>query len=264
MNAHDAPSTGSPAACEQRSVDRSAPVLVERPALAWGYIAVLGVEISLLGGIVVFNSDAPPFTYPLGWAGVASMLVMQLYSLRRRIPALRRFGPLHAWLDAHIFLGLQGFVLVGYHSIGVSPNPSLAGINFALVSTVIVSGLIGRYLYGFIPRARYGAAIEHAALLEAIGSRKPPPLLDRPCRSLVDLLRVERARRRELRAVASSRLEPSERRISERAITLAARIAGLDVAERWFSRWTLFHRPLAYLLLGVTVLHVLAHYAYAP
>lgn len=232
--------------------------------MAWGYIAVLGAEVSLLGGIVVFSSHAPPFTYPLGWAGVVSMLVMQLYSLRRRVPALRRLGALQLWLDAHIFLGLQGFVLVGYHSIGVSPNPSLAAINFALVSTVIVSGLVGRYLYGFIPRARYGAAIEHASLLAALESRTVPALLDRPCRSLADLLRIERARRRELRIIANGAMGASERRISERAITLAARIAGLDVAERWFSRWTLFHRPLAYLLLGVTVLHILAHYAYAP
>ena len=69
------------------------------------------------------------------------MLVMQLYSLRRRVRALREIGTLRGWLDAHIFLGLQGFVLVAYHSIGVSPSASLAALNFGLVTIVVTTGL---------------------------------------------------------------------------------------------------------------------------
>jgi hypothetical protein len=48
-----------------------------------------------------------------------------------------------------------------------------------------------------------------------------------------------------------------------RSITLASWISTLEVADRWFSRWTILHRPLAILLFGITTTHVLAHFAYA-
>ncbi len=174
----------------------------QRAALPWPYIAILLGEIFVLGRLVAISHGAPPMTYPMGWAGAGSMLAMQVYSIRRRVRALRALGSLRAWLDLHVFLGLQGFVLVAYHSAGLSPHASLAAINFALVAVVVTTGAIGRYLYSLIPRAR-------------------------------------------------------------RSATAASRIAALEVADRVFSRWIVLHRPLAVLLLAITALHVLAHFAYA-
>ncbi len=238
-----------------------APALDEdRPVLPWPYVAILIGEALVLGILAVAFRPAPPYAYELGWAGVASMFVMQLYSLRRRLRALRQAGPLRAWLDAHIFLGLQGFVLVGYHSVGISPSPNLAAINFALVGTVIISGIVGRYLYGFIPRARHGQAIAYEQLVATLGAAPLPAELRREARGLGDLVRLDRARRRLLRSITD---DPAASFSAQRQIALASRISALEVADRWFARWTLFHRPLAFLLLGITSLHVLAHYAYA-
>jgi hypothetical protein len=236
----------------------------ERAVLAWPYIAILIGEVAVLGLLVAAFPSHPPLSYEIGWIGVASMLVMQLYSVRRRLRVLRNLGSLRSWLDAHIFLGLQGFVFIGYHSVGVSPNANLAALNFALVGTVIVSGLTGRYLYGFIPRARAGNAIEYAELVATLGETAPPAALRRECRGLRDLVVLDAARRRLLRDLRRDRTVTAERSsTTRRSILLASRISALEVAERWFSRWTLFHRPLAFLLLGITTLHVLAHYAYA-
>jgi hypothetical protein len=181
--------------------------LEERPALAWPYVAILLLEACALGSLAAVSRARPPMTYEMGWLGCGSMLVMQVYSVRRRVRALRNLGSLRGWLDAHVFFGFQGFVLVAYHSIGVSPSASLAAVNFALVATVVITGVLGRYLYGRIHRARVRA--------------------------------TGRSGRR------------------------AARSSALEVAERWLARWTLLHRPLAILLLGITTLHVLAHFAYA-
>lgn len=238
-------------------------IAAERPVLAWPYVAILIAESVILGVLAVRFTSAPPLAYELGWIGVASMLVMQLYSLRRRVRWFRSWGPLRTWLDAHIFLGLQGFVLVAYHSVGVSPNANLAALNFGLVSIVIVSGLTGRYLYGFIPRARAGQAVEHAALVEMLGEMALPASLRRECHGLADLVRLDMARRRLLRELVKTGAVEQRVESTRRSIMLASRISGLEVAERWFSRWTLFHRPLAFLLLGITSLHVLAHFAYA-
>lgn len=231
--------------------------------LAWPYVAILIAEIAILGGVAARFRPDPPFAYELGWAGAGSMLVMQLYSVRRRVRALRNWGPLRAWLDAHIFLGLQGFVLVAYHSIGISPNANLAALNFGLVSIVIASGITGRYLYSFIPRARTGQVIAHAELIDMLGHMALPVALRRECHGLVDLIRLDRSRRRVWRELVASGAGATRLEATRRSIVLASRISGLEVAERWFSRWTLFHRPLAFLLLGITCLHVLAHFAYA-
>ena len=229
--------------------------------LAWPYAAVLLAEVVVLGGLAAASRTRPPWTYELGWAGCGSMLVMQLYSVRRRVRALRALGSLRAWLDAHIFLGLQGFVLVAYHSIGVSPSASLAAINFALVATVVVTGLIGRYLYSLIPRAR---ASELRAYAELDPAARGGTVSLRGCRGLFDLIALDLDRRRRLRAL---RRDPAtttgHARDARRSIALASRISALEVADRWFSRWTLLHRPLALVLLATTALHVIAHFAYA-
>jgi hypothetical protein len=171
----------------------------QRTALPWPYLAILLGEIAVLGHLVASSAGKPPLTYQMGWLGCGSMLVMQVYSIRRRVRALGRLGPLRAWLDLHVFLGLQGFVLVAYHSVGMSPHASLAAINFSLVAIVVGTGVVGRYFYGLIPRARRAG---HGSL-------------------------------------------------------------ALDLAERACSRWIVLHRPLSLLLLAVTTLHVLAHFAYA-
>jgi hypothetical protein len=234
-----------------------------RPALPWLYVAILVGETAILVGLAAAFSPQPPLSYELGWAGAGSMLVMQVYSLRRRLRVLARCGSLRAWLDLHVFLGMQGFVFVAYHSIGIATHASLAALNFSLVATVVVAGLFGRYLYGFIPRARNGRALEHRELVGLLGDHAPPAALHRECRGLVDLIALDLARRNVLRAVDRDPAVANHRGRIRRSIELASQISGLEVAERWMSRWSLLHRPLAVLLLGITTLHVLAHFAYA-
>jgi len=54
--------------------------------------------------------------HKLGIAGASMMALMLLYSVRKRVGALRRLGPLSRWLDVHIFLGVFGPLLVVLHS----------------------------------------------------------------------------------------------------------------------------------------------------
>ena len=46
--------------------------------------------------------------HKLGVIGSSMMVLMLLYSVRKRVGALRRLGPLGRWLDVHIFLGVFG------------------------------------------------------------------------------------------------------------------------------------------------------------
>src|SRR5512138_1932852 len=54
--------------------------------------------------------------HTLGVVGSAMMVLMLGYTLRKRVAALRRLGPLSRWLDVHIYLGVFGPLLVVLHS----------------------------------------------------------------------------------------------------------------------------------------------------
>ena len=98
------------------------------------------------------NSDDSGLTpvsgtgYWLGIAGSVLMLLLLLYPLRKRIPALRAIGSVTFWFNTHMMLGVVGPVLVLWHA-----NFKLGSINcsVALITMVVVavSGVFGRYLH---------------------------------------------------------------------------------------------------------------------
>jgi hypothetical protein len=92
--------------------------------------------------------------YWIGVVGTALMVVMHVYSLRRRARPLRRLGPLRAWLDFHIWCGIVGPLLIVLHSS--FKVHGLVALSFWSMVAVSLSGVLGRYLYLQIPRRRSG------------------------------------------------------------------------------------------------------------
>lgn len=99
--------------------------------------------------------------HKLGVVGSSMMVLMLLYSVRKRVGALRRLGSLGRWLDIHIYLGVFGPLLVVLHSS--FKVQGLVALSFWSMVIVASSGVLGRYLYLQIPRTRAG---EERALLE--------------------------------------------------------------------------------------------------
>jgi hypothetical protein len=99
--------------------------------------------------------------HKLGVAGSSMMVLMLLYSVRKRVGALRRLGSLSRWLDIHIYLGVFGPLLVVLHSS--FKVQGLVALSFWSMVIVASSGVLGRYLYLQIPRTRAG---EERALVE--------------------------------------------------------------------------------------------------
>lgn len=218
--------------------------LARRPMLSWFSLTVLLAEAVGLATLAATSpAGKPPLAYPLGWAGLCSMVLAQLYSLRRRVGALGRLGSLPAWLEAHIFLGLQGALFVLYHSLGAALRPSVAAIGLALVAALLLTGLAGRTCYGLLWAAQREVTQARAALGAAPRRR---------CSGLPELLTRVR-----------TSFTSAERGASSEARRLDLRLAALEVAELWCSRWALVHRPATVLLAAITTLHALAHYAYA-
>lgn len=86
----------------------------------------------------------------LGMLGVGMFLIIFLYPLRKRWTWLGRIGVSKHWLDFHIVLGLSAPFVIAMHSS--FKFHGFAGIAFWIMLAVSVSGIVGRYLYGQIPR----------------------------------------------------------------------------------------------------------------
>lgn len=81
----------------------------------------------------------------LGWAGISVMLLMNVYSIRKRAGFLSGAGSLKAYMDFHIFCGLLGPVFILFHCNLKARG--VVAISFWSMIISFSSGVIGRYFY---------------------------------------------------------------------------------------------------------------------
>jgi hypothetical protein len=86
----------------------------------------------------------------LGWLGVCMFLIIFLYPLRKHWSWLMKKGNSRHWLDYHVILGIAAPFVIAFHSS--FKFAGFAGMAFWIMFAVSVSGIVGRYLYGQIPR----------------------------------------------------------------------------------------------------------------
>jgi hypothetical protein len=117
--------------------------------------------------------------YALGIVGGSCMLLLLIYSARKRVPALSFLGRTSDWFRFHMLLGVLGPLCILYHAnfrLGATNS------NVALLSmlTVAGSGLVGRYLYARIHHGLYGSRLNLGELRQQAASlRADSPQLDR-------------------------------------------------------------------------------------
>lgn len=94
--------------------------------------------------------------YALGIIGGSMMLLLFMYSARKRIRWLGFLGPTVNWFRFHMTLGLAGPLCILYHA---NFHLGATNSNVALISmlTVAGSGVIGRYIYSRIHHGVYGS-----------------------------------------------------------------------------------------------------------
>jgi hypothetical protein len=93
--------------------------------------------------------------YALGIVGSVLMLLLWLYSARKNLRFMRRWGAVKHWYRGHMALGVLGPVFILFHA-----NFRLGSLNsrVVLASTLVVmgSGLVGAYIYRKINHGLYG------------------------------------------------------------------------------------------------------------
>ena len=217
---------------------------------------------------------------PFGIAGATMMTVMLLYSVRKRVPALRGLGPVARWLDVHIFLGIIGPLLIVLHSS--FKVQGLVSLSFWSMVAVATSGVLGRYLYLQIPRTRAGAELTLSELVEQdkalterlrrefgfdedrlrrLDALASPPERPGLLKALSGLLLADLTLGRRLRALGRESGAPSPvyrsfmRIVSEKA-KLRQRIVLWDALHRLFHYWHVIHKPFAVIMYLFMIVHV--------
>ncbi len=130
------------------------------------WLAILaGIVITAVYALVVFTAREIPaagelFGHVLGITGFFMMLMTEtLYSIRKRMRGAS-WGRMSFWLQFHIFTGLVGPYMVLLHTSWKFNG--LAGAVTLLTVIIVLSGVIGRYIFTRIPRTLDGMEIEGA------------------------------------------------------------------------------------------------------
>lgn len=99
--------------------------------------------------------------------GIIGTLMMifgvAIYMIRKRFRKLFNLGYLKHWLEFHIFLCTVGPILVLYHT--AFKFGGIVSISFWSMVLVVLSGVIGRFIYLQIPRTIQGNEIDMKDLL---------------------------------------------------------------------------------------------------
>lgn len=247
--------------------------------LPWIYALLLLTEAVGLAAVYALAPPAPsdPLSVWLGTLGLLSMIVMLVYSVARRVKVLRDVARLSAWLELHIFLGLQGFLFVGFHSLPMFTNARFMWlnpgvINFAAVCVVIASGVFGRWLFAQVPKTLGGTHMEAKdveAELKALNADLPASVTalwkDVPeLRSIFGMVKADLDRRTAERKLATMGLPPDVYALASRRVRLERQKAALHVTQRVFRWWIVLHRPIAAMMYVLSAMHLVLALMFTP
>lgn len=221
----------------------------------------------------------------LGIIGSSMILLLFLYSLRKRNKLGLRFGHLSRWLDIHIYFGIIGPLLITLHT--AMKFHGVVSISYFSMLIVALSGVFGRYIYMQIPRDQRGSAMNLRQIRERaeklreslrgevpesvfsgvdVFSAQPVPIetagpgaiamtmwmdITLPWR----IRKVRRVIRQGNRQVPERRLRAAVKLVHQQTV-LARRMATIETMTRALHYWHLFHKPFAYIMVAIMFVHI--------
>ncbi len=224
-------------------------------------------------------------------AGIIAFVVfvfLWLYPLRKKWKALAFTGSVGKWLDVHVTTAIGLPLLLTIHAAWRSDG--VIGLGFGAMLVVCASGIVGRYLYTRIPRAKSGVELtrdevvsERNRLIDEIAGatgldpRTVEATLDVASPSdekagamqvLRDLVtndvrrwRMTRELRRRFQELEGGRAIPEAAlarsvTLASREIALSQQVRMLEATQRVFRYWHIAHKPFALTALVAVVIHV--------
>jgi hypothetical protein len=221
-----------------------------------------------------------------GIIGTLMMIVgVGVYMIRKRYRKLFNIGYLKHWLEFHIFLCSVGPVLVLYHT--AFKFGGIVSVSFWSMVLVVLSGVVGRFIYLQIPRTIEGQEItvnelnsikeKLAIRVRSVMSEDSSTLLEFErissadryksfrlitavgffIRDYFDIKRVIRMLKMRIKLLGIGKLEKAELiKAAKSEIIIARRIALLRTSQKLFHWWHIFHLPFAITMFVIMVIHV--------
>ena len=221
--------------------------------------------------------------------GIIGSLMMifgvALYMIRKRTRRLFTFGYLKHWLEFHIFLCTLGPILVLYHT--AFKFGGIVAVSFWSMVAVVLSGVIGRFIYVQIPRTIQGHELNmnelndissgltltlrkdffiNESLLLELEKISSPEKYKRItfANSIVFILKDYLSHRTILRRLKKSMKFSgvSKIRINEMSQTvksklvISRRIGLLRTMQKFFKYWHIVHLPFAITMFVIMFIHI--------
>ena len=220
-----------------------------------------------------------------GIIGTTLMVIgVVIYVVRKRVKRFARFGLLKHWLEFHIFLCTLGPLLVLFHT--AFKFGGIVSISFWSMVAVVLSGIIGRFIYLQMPRSIDGVelSLEESRELNfdlsyqlrqkhnlndsiinkldsysdnessAINTLSLLPIMikgfweDRSALNEITIsLKKSNVPRKNIREV---------KKMCKAKLKLNRRLSLLKTTQKLFSYWHIIHFPFAILMLVIMVVHV--------
>jgi hypothetical protein len=210
------------------------------------------------------------FGHGLGIVGTLMILFgVMIYIARKRYNFLSKLIRLKYLLEFHIFLCTLGPILVLFHT--AFKFGGIVSIAFWSMVAVVLSGVIGRFIYIQIPRTIEGRELGlnevQAMRLELINSISHNANISS---SVIELLNQDYNNRGVVRNIKSElkakNLDSGQRKEILIAIknerSLASKINRLTKMQQLFKYWHVAHLPFALIMLIVVVIHVIVTLAF--
>ena len=217
-----------------------------------------------------------------GYLGTALMVLSMAYLVQRRFGWFTRTATNQFWLDVHLMTGSVGPMFIALHS--ALRLTTWVSIPFWSMVAVVISGVLGRYLYTLVPSltskhdleilghrraitelaAQHPAAVAYASrLLDREAARSAAaweiglvPLL---AWTMADDLRRRWTRRRDRRALARLAPRPLARQLAHRIDRVVLFERRRELAPRGkalLRSWKRVHIPFSVVLLATMLAHI--------
>lgn len=206
------------------------------------------------------------FGQGIGIIGTLMMLIgVVVYILRKKYGIMERYIRLKYLLEFHIFLCTLGPILVLYHT--TFKFGGIVSIAFWSMVAVVLSGVIGRFIYIQIPRTIDDRELSMGELKELRTDliQKIQSLTSEGSDASIQLETIEglpdRQRLLNIKKIISQNISDKKKRkellaVVKQEITLSRKIGRLAQMQKLFKYWHVAHRPFAIIMLIVVVIHV--------
>jgi len=270
-----------------------------------GFFLVVGISVTILLAINGYDYYTTPLEerffnashsalkpsgawgHGFGIIGTLMMIVgVSVYMIRKRYRRFFNFGYLKHWLEFHIFLCTVGPILVLYHT--AFKFGGIVSVSFWSMVLVVLSGVVGRFIYLQIPRSIQGQELsvkemneekeKLAARVRSVLSEDSSTYTEFERISSADhyksfklttaigffiweyfnVRRVLRAIKKRFKLLGLTKSEQDELiKAAKSEIVIARRIALLRTSQKLFHMWHIFHLPFAIAMFVIMVVHVI-------